>query len=460
MSNSIKELYEINKNDIHNNNSSYKLLYDELLDKLNRFEIKDDNLNTFYIYIVYSPNDFKNISNRGNIIYAYEKEVEFNSEQEIKISLFKTQIDFIEKNIIKENKLDVKVIIAFNCKKEVIENKYFINTDNSKKEEVKLNVFPIEPKYNMSQIILNDSTFEEIQKVSTLIKNIQKIYYDWGFSEIDPVPRCIVNFYGPPGTGKTMSAHIIASELNTKILPLNYSDIESKFVGDAPKNLVQAFEIAKRENCLLFFDEADSFLGKRITNVSSSSDQAVNSLRSQMLILLESFNGVVIFATNLHENYDSAFESRILRHIKFELPDKDIRLKIIKKMIPSKAPIDREVFDDEYLMSLSEIIDGFSPREIKNTILEVCISSIQKNAKMDRKLFDEVFSKSKEKFEQLKAKSKAKKDNLSSQIKDNLENKNYNVQTEDGKYVDAKDIDDSSDKCNENNDNLNDEKNV
>ena len=460
MSNSIKELYEINKNDIHNNNSSYKLLYDELLDKLNRFEIKDDNLNTFYIYIVYSPNDFKNISNRGNIIYAYEKEVEFNSEQEIKISLFKTQIDFIEKNIIKENKLDVKVIIAFNCKKEVIENKYFINTDNSKKEEVKLNVFPIEPKYNMSQIILNDSTFEEIQKVSTLIKNIQKIYYDWGFSEIDPVPRCIVNFYGPPGTGKTMSAHIIASELNTKILPLNYSDIESKFVGDAPKNLVQAFEIAKRENCLLFFDEADSFLGKRITNVSSSSDQAVNSLRSQMLILLESFNGVVIFATNLHENYDSAFESRILRHIKFELPDKDIRLKIIKKMIPSKAPIDREVFDYEYLMSLSEIIDGFSPREIKNTILEVCISSIQKNAKMDRKLFDEVFSKSKEKFEQLKAKSKAKKDNLSSQIKDNLENKNYNVQTEDGKYVDAKDIDDSSDKCNENNDNLNDEKNV
>ena len=93
MSNSIKELYEINKNDIHNNNSSYKLLYDELLDKLNRFEIKDDNLNTFYIYIVYSPNDFKNISNRGNIIYAYEKEVEFNSEQEIKISLFKSPLE-------------------------------------------------------------------------------------------------------------------------------------------------------------------------------------------------------------------------------------------------------------------------------------------------------------------------------------------------------------------------------
>ena len=68
---------------------------------------------------------------------------------------------------------------------------------------------------------------------------------------------------------------------------------------------------------MLFFDEADSFLGKRIQNVSSSSDQAINSLRSQMLILLEDFEGVVVFATNLADNYDKAFESRICKHISF-----------------------------------------------------------------------------------------------------------------------------------------------
>lgn len=173
------------------------------------------------------------------------------------------------------------------------------------------------------------------------------------------------------------------------------------------------------------------FLGKRITNVSSSSDQAVNSLRSQMLILLESFNGVVIFATNLHENYDSAFESRILRHIKFELPDKYIRLKIIKKMLPDKAPIDKEVLEDDFLLSLSEIIEGFSPREIKNTILEVFISSIQKNTNMNKELFEEVFNKAKEKFEQLKAKSNIRKENLKLKIKENLETNNYKIQSND-----------------------------
>lgn len=430
-SENIKQIYEINDKD-----NSNKELYEEVLEKLNSFEFKDKKLYSLLIFIVYDYNDF-NIENKNNIIYLQKENIQYNEEQDIKISLLKAQFNHIEKKYIIDEKLNIKIIIAFNCQKEEVENKYF----NKKEAEdtVKLNVFPTEPKYNINQIILNDSTFEEIQKSTIMIKNIQKIYYEWGFSEVDPVPRCIINFYGPPGTGKTMSAHIVASELGIKILPLNYSDIESKFVGDAPKNLVQAFEIAKKENCLLFFDEADSFLGKRITNVSSSSDQAVNSLRSQMLILLEQFNGVVIFATNLHENYDSAFESRILRHIKFELPDKDIRLKIIKKMLPDKAPINKEVLEDEFLTTLSEIIDGFSPREIKNTVLEVFISSIQKNAEMNKELFSEVFNKSKEKFEQLKIKSNARKEGLKLKIKENLETNNYNVQTNDSENTNSED---------------------
>ena len=380
-----------------------------------------------------------------NIAYLDKEDIEYNYEQGVKISLLKARLDHIENKFILENKLKVKIIVAFNYTKEEIENKFLIpsnkknKSNNNDEDTVKLNVSPTEPKYNINQIVLNDSTFEELEKVITMVKSINKIYYEWGFEDIDPVPRCIINFYGPPGTGKTMSAHILASELNLKILSLNYSDIESKFVGDAPKNLVQAFEIAKKENCLLFFDEADSFLGKRITNVSSSSDQAVNSLRSQMLILLESFNGIVVFATNLHENYDSAFESRILKHIQFELPDKNMRLKIIKKMIPSKAPIDEEVKDDDFLLSLSEKIEGFAPREIKNTILEVLITSIQKNSDINRELFEEVFKKSKEKFDAVKAKVNRKTE-LKKQIKENLETKNYVV-----KNKDSDDSDDNDD---------------
>lgn len=227
-----------------------------------------------------------------------------------------------------------------------------------------------EPKYRLDQVVLNEDLLTEIHYTLSILQNRKIIYEDWGFREVDPEPRAVLNFYGPSGTGKTMTAHAIASYLGCKILLLNYSDIESKYVGDAPKNLVRAFRTGAAEQAVLFFDEADSFLGKRVTNISSSSDQAVNSLRSQMLIQLDNFQGIVIFATNLIRNYDRAFESRIFRHIKFDLPGPENRERIIRKMIPARTPLCREggltAEDLQVLVGLSE---GFSGRDIKNGVL-------------------------------------------------------------------------------------------
>lgn len=229
---------------------------------------------------------------------------------------------------------------------------------------------PSAPKYRLDQVVLGAELLEDIYYTLSILQNRKVIYEDWGFDEIDPAPRAVLNFYGPPGTGKTMAAHAIAHHLRSKILLLNYSDIESKYVGDAPKNLVRAFRTGAAEGAVLFFDEADSFLGKRVTNISSSSDQAVNSLRSQMLIQLDSFQGVVIFATNLIKNYDRAFESRIFRHLKFDLPDAAQRAKIIRKVIPRKAPVCEPAgFSDEFVESLVGVSEGFSGREIKNAVL-------------------------------------------------------------------------------------------
>ena len=49
--------------------------------------------------------------------------------------------------------------------------------------------------------------------------------------------RFSINFYDPPGTGKTMAAHALAHHLGKQILIVNYADIESKYVGDTPKNI-------------------------------------------------------------------------------------------------------------------------------------------------------------------------------------------------------------------------------
>lgn len=264
---------------------------------------------------------------------------------------------------------------------------------------------PISPKYTFEQVILPDEVRKEIFNALSVIENRKLIYEEWGFGEVEPTPRSIINFYGAPGTGKSMCAHAIAAKMEKPLLALNYADIESKYVGEAAKNLKKAFETATELGAVMFFDEADSFLGKRIENVTQGSDQALNSLRSQMLIYLENFSGVVIFATNLVTNFDQAFNSRILSHIKFELPNKEARAAIIAKMIPDKLPKDHAFTEEEYLEA-SELIEGLSGREIKTAIQTMLLNEAAEHGKdaiFTIDILKEALKSKKESIEQLKA---------------------------------------------------------
>ena len=89
-------------------------------------------------------------------------------------------------------------------------------------------------------------------------------------------------------------------------------------------------------------------------------------MRSTMLIELEKFSGIVIFATNFGKNYDSAFRSRISHHVEFTLPDVDARQLLWNKMIVSKIPLkqERDVLIEQCVMNS----EGFSGREIRNCL--------------------------------------------------------------------------------------------
>lgn len=244
------------------------------------------------------------------------------------------------------------------------------NLNDGVKEADRRSMFvPIEPKHELDSVIMSDEMRSEIEDALSIIRNREKIYVEWGFQEIDPQARAVLSFYGPGGTGKTKCAHAVASALGRKILCVNYANIESMWAGESPKNLISAFNVAQESQAVLFMDEADSFLGKRITNVSSGHDQSINSLRSQMLILLEEFEGVVIFGTNLVKNFDKAFETRILKSVKFDLPNEDSRVKLFKIMIPNKVPFEIPLSEEDYSL-FAKLSDGFSGREIRNTVLE------------------------------------------------------------------------------------------
>lgn len=354
--------------------------------------------------------------------------LESNADFDIKDSLF------VNSNI--DSYIKAKLFVDFpecslllNIKYRMIpqekENKEEANRLNQVKNDDGLPTFlPQTPRYSFDQIILPAETKDRILSDLNSIKCQDLIYNQWGFSEVESKPKSILNFFGPPGTGKTMCAHAIAKMLDKQLLALNYSEIESKYVGDAAKNLKKAFDTATDLGAVMFFDEADSFLGKRIENVSHGSDQALNSLRSQMLILLEEFEGVVLFATNLVTNFDKAFESRILDHIKLELPNKEARAAIIDKMLPSKLPLDHRFTQDE-LLEASDLIDGFAGREIKNAILTMLLDKASLGLENPVFTFDDLKSalaKKKEQIEKLKAEDKERrKEKIAKRLQDKFE---------------------------------------
>ncbi len=318
--------------------------------------------------------------------------------------------------------LSLSLVLKFKGKETTKEKEENNNTSEHSTANDSLPTFlPVTPRYDFEQIIMPEDTKKIIFDALNVIKHKELIYKVWGFENVDSKPRSVLNFYGPPGTGKTMCAHAIAKHLSKPLLALNYSEIESKYVGDAPKNLKKAFDTAKELDAVMFFDEADSFLGKRIENVSQGAEQALNSLRSQMLILLEDFEGVVLFATNLVTNFDKAFNSRILASIKLDLPNKEARAAIIKVSLPPYMPLERPFTDDE-ILEVSDIIEGFSGREIKNAILSMLLKKAGEYGEKSIFVIDDLkqtMANKKEEVERLKAEENARlKEKISKKLKE------------------------------------------
>ena len=120
--------------------------------------------------------------------------------------------------------------------------------------------------------------------------------------------------YGPPGTGKTAWAAWLAEQLDMPLLLRQGSDLLDPYVGGTERNIAEAFESAKRDNCLLVLDEVDTFLFSREGADRSWERSQVN----EMLTQIERFEGLMVVSTNLIEVLDPAALRRFDLKLKFD----------------------------------------------------------------------------------------------------------------------------------------------
>ena len=174
-----------------------------------------------------------------------------------------------------------------------------------------------------------------------------------------------MNFYGPPGTGKTRAALGIAWRLGKPLYQVDYSQIISKYLGDTAKHIAKAFKEAAEADAVLFFDEADSLLSRRVA-MGESCATSINQNRNALMQELDRFGGVVVMTTNLFGNYDEAILRRIARHVEFALPNASMRERIFRSHLPSIGRVSAD------LRNVAMSSRGLSGGDILN----VCLNAV------------------------------------------------------------------------------------
>ena len=229
----------------------------------------------------------------------------------------------------------------------------------------------IEPRRSFDDVVLPPSTRRTLDQALVQITSYDLVFNRWGLGERHPTGLALAfNFAGPSGTGKTICAEAIAHALGTRLLVVRYAELESMWVGETPKNVAAVFRMARDQRAVLFFDEADAIASRR-TSSGHSFEREANLVVNVLLQELESFRGVVIFATNLAANFDPAFERRIRTHVLFEMPGADQREAIWRVQLhPTLTPL----ADDVNFRELAEKYE-VSGGDIRNAVLKAALAA-------------------------------------------------------------------------------------
>lgn len=224
------------------------------------------------------------------------------------------------------------------------------------------------------KLFYNEENQQDIDRLSNLLQEDKYQGIRKRLDEKNMPKGMIILLYGPPGTGKTETVMQLARNSGRDLFHVNIQEVRSCWVGETEKNTKQIFEAYRSSNSglkpILLFNEADGIISKRssITGGKNESvDKMENAMQNIILEELENFDGICIMTSNMLENFDPAFERRILFKMELEKPTKDVKRKIWENKLEEYA----EGIDIDKLL-----VYDFSGGQIENIKRKVLMDEV------------------------------------------------------------------------------------
>ncbi len=200
---------------------------------------------------------------------------------------------------------------------------------------------------------------------------------------------------GPPGTGKTMLARAVAGESNCAFLQMSGTAFVTQYQGSGPQNVRNLFQRARRyAPSIIFIDEIDSIGKKRTgaTEAGRAEEATLNTLLTEMDGFSSPYSPpvIVLSATNLVENLDSALRRRFDREIPVDKPDRRERLEYLNKMLSKrkKCHISMKVIE----RIASQSVD-MTVADLERILQEASVMSLRKSSEVTDEILEEAFEK-------------------------------------------------------------------
>lgn len=148
---------------------------------------------------------------------------------------------------------------------------------------------------------------------------------------IRPLDRLL--FYGPPGNGKTLTCYWMAKELGIPVYRVLCNQLRASHLGETTSNVADVVEFLGRDDkpAICLWDEIESIFIDR-SKTGQACDREISAALTVFLQALDRWQAptLIVMATNLVEQLDSALTSRVEMRLEFEGPTRDQAEKLIE----------------------------------------------------------------------------------------------------------------------------------